>query len=174
MKELVAILTALMLVIGCRSKVATAPNPISIERSVLPITRSAVSAVTPVASVALDWDRSPSTNTASYRVYWGVSPRNYTNSMAVGTNLTARISNLTVGSTYFFSATASTSSGLESTYSNEDIWTATATAIELIVWGQHSDNSVGPYTSYPTPIYRGPPINMQFFRTVANVQTNVP
>lgn len=124
--------------------------------------------------MTLAWDKSPSANAVTYKVYWSRTPGSYTNSMAVGTNLTATVTNLIVGVEYFFAATASEASGLESDFSNEAAWTVTPfiNVVELFVWGQYAASPSGPYTNYPTPIYRGPATNMQFFRTVANLVTN--
>lgn len=61
--------------------------------------------------------------------------RTYTNVVDVGTNLTATISNLVTGATYFFSATSYDTNGLESDYSNEvlDILSPTNTLISFSV-----------------------------------------
>ncbi|HOX56040.1 MAG TPA: Ig-like domain-containing protein [Candidatus Paceibacterota bacterium] len=66
------------------------------------------------------WDKSPSTNViAQYKVYYGVAKNTYTNSVSAGTNLTVSVSNLVVGATYYFAATAVDTFGLESDYSTE-------------------------------------------------------
>lgn len=69
--------------------------------------------------VSLAWDASVSTNALTYKIYWGVATRTYTNSVSAGTNLTCTVSNLVRGPTYFFAATALDISGLESDYSDE-------------------------------------------------------
>lgn len=75
---------------------------------------------TPPASVTLAWDKSTGTNIiATYRVYYGVASATYTNTVVAGTNLTATVTNLARGVTYWFAATAMDTSGLESDYSNE-------------------------------------------------------
>jgi hypothetical protein len=82
-------------------------------------------ALTPLASLAtgtvtLAWDASSGTNViANYKVYYGIVSATYTNSVAAGTNLTASVSNLVAGRTYYFAATAVDTSGLESDYSAE-------------------------------------------------------
>ena len=89
-------------------------------------------AISPWASVAagtvtLAWDASSGTNViANYKVYYGVASDTYTNSVAAGTNLTVSVSNLVLGVTYYFAATAVDTSGLESDYSTE-VSTAIAT-----------------------------------------------
>ncbi len=85
----------------------------------------AFSALTPLAAAAagtvtLAWDASSGTNViTNYKVYYGVASRTYTNSASAGTGLTVSISNLVAGATYYFAATATDNSGLESDYSTE-------------------------------------------------------
>jgi len=89
--------------------------------------------------VGLIWDQNnPAEGVTSYKIYYGVSSRNYTNvtDVGMGTNITrwpeckcptngcAIITNLTVGVLYFFAATAC-KDGLESDFSNEVDWWAT-------------------------------------------------
>jgi hypothetical protein len=74
-------------------------------------------------SVTLAWDPSPGGNITSYTIYFGPASGVYTNSIDVGTATSATISNLVAGATYFFAATATDSSGLESEFSNEVSYT---------------------------------------------------
>jgi hypothetical protein len=75
------------------------------------------------APITLAWDASSGTNViANYKVYYGVATATYTNSVSAGTNLTAFVSNLVLGATYYFAATAVDTSGLESDYSSEVSW----------------------------------------------------
>ena len=75
--------------------------------------------------IELGWDASPDPTVDHYRVYWGGASRIYTSS----TNISGRLStNATVfpfctGITYYFAATAITTNGVESAYSNEISWT---------------------------------------------------
>ena len=91
----------------------------------LPFSCGVFFAISPLAAVAagtvtLAWDASSGTNViANYKVYYGVASATYTNSVAAGTNLTVSVSNLVVGVTYYFAATAVDTSGLESDYSTE-------------------------------------------------------
>jgi hypothetical protein len=71
------------------------------------------------SSVTLAWNRSTSTNVTGYRVYYGASSRNYTNSAVAGNVTTNTVPGLASGVTYFFAVTAYNASGLESTFSNE-------------------------------------------------------
>jgi len=83
------------------------------------------SVLTPLGSLfagtaTLAWDPSTGTNViANYKIYFGVASHTYTNSRSAGTATTLSISNLVGGTTYFFSATAVDSAGLESDYSVE-------------------------------------------------------
>jgi hypothetical protein len=71
-------------------------------------------------TVTLAWDASTGTNViAEYKVYYGIASATYTNAVSAGTNLTVSVSNLVVGATYYFAATAVDTSGLESDYSTE-------------------------------------------------------
>lgn len=175
MKNLAAFLILVLLATSCRSQPVLAPNPISVQRSERAVSAIAVLAI-PGPPVTLNWPKSSSTNVTSYKIYWGGISGSYTNSMSVGTNLTATVTNLILGLKYFFAATAFGTSGLESDFSSEAAWTVTpvGNVIELVVLGQYASSPIGPYTNYPTPIYRGPPTNMQFFRTVASLVTNSP
>jgi hypothetical protein len=78
--------------------------------------------ITHAATVQLAWDPSNTgTNSpiANYKVYWGVESGKYTNSVSSGTNLTATVTNLSKGNTYFFAATATDTNNLESDFSGE-------------------------------------------------------
>lgn len=75
----------------------------------------------PPASVTLAWDAS--TNAVGYTLYWGVATRSYTNTLKLANVTTGTISNLALGTTYFFAATAFDDLGLESDLSNEVTYT---------------------------------------------------
>jgi hypothetical protein len=70
-------------------------------------------------SITLAWDPSADPSVAGYKVYYGVASRNYTNSVSAGSATTVTISNLVVGTTYYFAATAYDTNGIESDYSSE-------------------------------------------------------
>ncbi len=86
-----------------------------------------ISAVTVFAGNAtLTWDPpttnadgSPLTDLAGYKLYYGTSSGNYTNSIDVGNVTTYTVVNLTEGLTYFFVVSAYDTLGNESDYSNE-------------------------------------------------------
>jgi hypothetical protein len=70
-------------------------------------------------SVALAWSPSADTNVTGYHIYYGVASRSYTGMVNVRGALTATVSNLVEGTTYYFAATAYNTLGMESEYSNE-------------------------------------------------------
>ena len=73
------------------------------------------------AQVTLGWDQNTEPDIAGYKIYYGNSSRNYTNSKDVKdkTATSCIITNLTVGQTYYFAATSYNSSLVESNYSAE-------------------------------------------------------
>jgi len=77
-------------------------------------------------SVTLAWNGSSGPNLAGYRVHEGTSTRTYTKTIDVGNNTEATISDLTAGRTYYFVVSAYNTAGVESAYSNEICFTATA------------------------------------------------
>lgn len=68
-------------------------------------------------------DGSPVTDLAGYKVYYGTSSRNYSESIDVGNVKNYTINNLKEGVTYYFAVTAYDIFGNESGYSNEAIKT---------------------------------------------------
>lgn len=82
----------------------------------------AFSALPPLASVSLQWQRSPSPEVTGYRIYYGAVTRNYSNSIAVGNVTNSVLPGLNIGETYYFTVAAYTASGLESLFSNEVLY----------------------------------------------------
>ncbi len=70
-------------------------------------------------SITLAWDPSADPTVVGYKVYYGVASQNYTNSVSAGSATTLTVSNLTLGVTYYFAATAYDTNGIESDYSSE-------------------------------------------------------
>ena len=99
----------------CRSRAALVSLICGASFALAPLAALATGTVT------LAWDPSPTTNDviANYNLYYGVASGTYTNVVAAGTNLTASVSNLVEGITYYFAATAVDTNGLESDYSAE-------------------------------------------------------
>jgi hypothetical protein len=88
--------------------------------ALLPHPDRAWSATPPtLASVTLQWNRSPSAEVTGYRIYYGALPRSYSNNIALGNVTNTTVANLTIGDTYYFTVVAFNAGGLESTFSNE-------------------------------------------------------
>jgi fibronectin type 3 domain-containing protein len=77
----------------------------------------------PPAEVTLEWDPNSEANLSGYRIHYGTSGGNYTAVKDVGKQTTCTVTDLTPGVTYYFAATAFNTSGLESDYSNEVLYT---------------------------------------------------
>ena len=78
-----------------------------------------------LGSVTLNWmppteneDGSTLMDLDGYRIYWGTSPGNYTNSVTIGRGLTSYVVDNLAPGTYEFVATSFNTSGVESAYSN--------------------------------------------------------
>jgi hypothetical protein len=81
------------------------------------------SAVAQTAShVTLAWDSSEDP-AAGYRVYYGASSGSYSDVIDAGASTTVTISNLSIGETYYFAATAYNAIGVESPHSAEIFYT---------------------------------------------------
>jgi len=74
-------------------------------------------------SVTLAWDASPSPGVSRYRLWYGSSPGNYAFMTNVGMVRTQRIV-LPHPGRWFFAATAISTNGIESEFSNEVQWEA--------------------------------------------------
>ncbi len=71
-------------------------------------------------SVTLNWDPSPDPAATGYNLYYGgTGTRIYTNMVPAGNALSATVTGLVAGVTYYFAATATDDTGLESDFSNE-------------------------------------------------------
>jgi hypothetical protein len=80
---------------------------------------------TATGSALLSWtpptqntDGSALTNLSGYRVYWGTSQGNYTNSTTIGNGLSSYVVDQLTPATWYFALTAVNSTGAESAYSN--------------------------------------------------------
>jgi hypothetical protein len=72
-----------------------------------------------VGTVTLTWDPSTVTNLAGYKIYIGTASGGYGSPITVGNVTSYTISNLGIGSTYYFAVTDYNTSGVESGFSNE-------------------------------------------------------
>lgn len=77
--------------------------------------------VTAATSATLQWNASTSQGVTGYKVYIGMASGQYGSGIAVGNVLTYTVTGLAKGVTYYFVATAVSSTG-ESGYSNEISW----------------------------------------------------
>ena len=84
-------------------------------------------------SVVLAWNPSTDTNVVSYRIYYGTVSHAYVSQVTVGNTNTATISGLADGTTYYFAATSIDSTGDESPFSNEAVYTVPSAAAALTV-----------------------------------------
>src|SRR5580692_5766021 len=67
----------------------------------------------------LTWNPSPDPRAVGYMLYHGLASGIYTSSLDAGSNLTATVTGLTPGLTYYFAVTAYSSDGLQSPDSNQ-------------------------------------------------------
>lgn len=81
------------------------------------------------ATVTLAWDPNPEPTVAGYRLYVGTSPRYYTSSVDVASSTSATISSLIEGVTYYMAVTAYDTSGNQSGYSDEIVYTVPGGAV---------------------------------------------
>jgi fibronectin type III domain protein/lipoprotein-associated protein len=79
------------------------------------------------SSVTLAWNASVGPNVTSYSLRHGTVPGSYPTVINAGNALTATVTNLTAGTTYYFVVTARNSSGIDSDPSNEATYTAPGT-----------------------------------------------
>jgi len=75
-------------------------------------------------SVTLAWDPSGASGIAGYRLHYGSSSHNYSQTRDLGSATTTTVSNLLPGQTYYFAVTDYNTAGVESIYSNEVSFTA--------------------------------------------------
>jgi hypothetical protein len=78
------------------------------------------------AEVTLAWDPNPEPTVQGYRVYYGKSSGFYTGVVDVGNRTECVITGLDPGTTYFFACTAYNSSGDESNFSGEIVYSTQA------------------------------------------------
>jgi len=79
--------------------------------------------------ITLAWDPNPEPEVAGYKVYSGSASRTYTGGADVGNWTNCFMSGLEPGKTYYFSATAYSSTGEESDYSAEVVYTVPVSCI---------------------------------------------
>ena len=80
-------------------------------------------------NVTLAWDANPETNVVGYIVHYGSVSGAYTNAVNVTGSISATVTNLQEGSTYYFAVTAYDGAGVESSFSNEISYTTPAPSL---------------------------------------------
>lgn len=82
------------------------------------------------ASVKLEWDQPDMTGVDHFNLYYSTIHGAYADHVSsAGTNTFVTVSNLVVGTRYYFVATSVQLGGFESTFSNEVNWLATNSTI---------------------------------------------
>jgi len=83
------------------------------------------------ANVKLAWNPSPDPIVAGFNIYYGGASGVYTNKTSVGTATNLTISNLVIGTTYYFAETTYSAAGAESALSSEVSYTVPTPASGL-------------------------------------------
>jgi hypothetical protein len=114
------------------------------------------------AGVTLAWNPPIGWNVDGYRVYYGTSSGNYTNTVDVGTNWYVTVDGLVAGTTYFFSVAAYDNDGLESPDSDE---ISITTSFAPIIISQPSSQFVqaGATAAVFVDVIGTPPVVFQWF-----------
>jgi hypothetical protein len=100
------------------------------------------------AQVTLAWDPNSEPDLSGYKLYYGTSSGNYSNTISLGLVTTYTVTNLTDGVTYFFALTAFDAEGFESAKSNEVSYTPPASQFTLTV--SKNGTGTGTVTNAPT------------------------
>ena len=99
------------------------------------------------ADFILSWNASIDPNAAGYRLYYGVSSGQYTNSVFVGASTNAAVRSLVPGITYYFAATSYDSLGIEGPFSTETSYTIPVPTSDPPVVPPQSDLAVTELTT---------------------------
>src|SRR5262249_3678586 len=83
--------------------------------------------ILPGHAVTLAWDASPDPTANSYTLRYGVASGSYPAAVNVGNVLSAAVTNLTPGVTYYFVVSAGNTAGVDSDPSNEIAYTVPGT-----------------------------------------------
>jgi hypothetical protein len=102
------------------------------------------------AQVSLGWnaittntDGSPCTDLAGYKIYYGTASHQYSSYRDVGNVVTYNLTGLSTGTTYYIVATSYDTSGVESDYSNEVVYSVPPACTYSIVPTAQPFNSTG-------------------------------
>ena len=77
-----------------------------------------------IVQTTLEWDPNTEPDLAGYKLYYGLSSGDYQYSVDVGNQTTYTITDLEASKTYYIAATAYNTTGLESSYSNEVVFSS--------------------------------------------------
>ena len=94
------------------------------------------------ANVQLAWNANTESNLAGYKIYYGTSSANLNSSVNAGNVTTYTVTGLTLGTTYYFAATAYNTAGSESGFSNIISTTVGSTSPSCDVNGDGSVNAL--------------------------------
>jgi len=100
-------------------------------------------------------DGTPLTDLAGYKVYYGTSSGNYSQSIDAGNVTTYTVNNLTEGLTYYFTTTSYDTSGNQSVYSNEVNKVIPSSSQQHTLTVSKSGTGTGTVTSSPAGISCG-------------------
>ena len=78
-----------------------------------------------LVQATLEWDPNTEPELAGYRLYYGLSSGEYQYSVDVGNQTTYTLTDLEAGKTYYIAATAYNTTGQESDYSDEVVFSST-------------------------------------------------
>ena len=124
-------------------------------------------------SAVVAWNASTNTGVAGYNVYYGNASRSYSNVVNAGANLSAALTNLTAGKTYFIAVTAFDGLGNESDYSTEVSYTVPGFSDQPPTIGAIASESVLPGQSTGAlPFTIGDPDTAVTSLTLSALSTN--
>jgi hypothetical protein len=88
--------------------------------------------VCPLAAAVLEWDAPAEPSLAGFKIYIGSTSRDYERVLDVGLQTRVSLTNMDAGITYFLSATAYNTNGIESSFSEEVQYTPAVDGVNSI------------------------------------------
>jgi hypothetical protein len=106
-------------------------------------------------NITLAWDPSSDPSVIGYKLYQGTNSQSYATNSILGNVTSAKVQNLHPGTTYYFAVTAYNSNDLESTFSGQIQYTASANSLDpqLSITRNLSGQSVLTATASPGATY---------------------